>query len=242
MRVLITRPWDDAEPLAAALRARGVESTVTPLLDIRNLPGPPLDLGGVQALLATSANGVRAFATRERSRDLPVYAVGEATARTALANGFEAVEWASGDVEALAGLVRERLDPAAGTLVHVAGTKVAGDLSGMLGAAGFAYRREVMYEARVAEHLPSAAADVMRQVSPLGVILYSPRTAATFVDLVRKAGLAEDCRRLTAICLSRAVADRAAALSWKRIAVAARADQSAVIEAVISVDKSASIG
>lgn len=235
--MLITRPWQDAEPLAAALRTHGVESMIAPLLDIRDFDGPPLDLEGVQGLLATSANGVRAFAAREQARNLPVYAVGDATARTARAEGFQAVKSATGDVEALARLVRERLDPAAGALLHVAGTKVAGDLSGMLTAAGFRYRREVLYEARTADSLPADAVRAIGERSLHGVVLYSPRTAATLAGLVRKADLERDCRILDAFCLSPAVAERAAALSWKRIVIAARPDQSAMVEAVIAVDK-----
>lgn len=237
MRVLITRPREDAEPLAAELRAHGVESMIAPLIEIRNLDGPSLDLDGVQALLATSANGVRAFACREPVRNLPVYAVGDATARTARAEGFHAVESASGDVGALAALVRDRLDPDAGVLTHVAGTKFAGDLSGMLRVAGFRYRREVLYEARTADCLPSAAAEALRDRSLQGVVLYSPRTAATFVDLVRKAGLDGDCGFLSAFCLSRAVAERTAGIMWKRIIVAAHPDQSAMVEAMVTVDK-----
>ncbi len=237
MRILITRPREDAEPLAAALRAHGVNSMIAPLIEIRNLDGPPLDLGGVQALLATSANGVRAFAAREPARDLPVYSVGDATARTARAEGFQAVESASGDVVALATLVRDRLDPHAGALTHVAGTKLAGDLSGMLRAAGFLYRREVLYEARTVDRLPSAAAEALRDRSFQGVVIYSPRTAATFVDLIRKAGLDGDCGFLSAFCLSRAVAERASGITWKRIIIAAHPDQSAMVEAVIVVNK-----
>ena len=52
----------------------------------------PLDLDGVQALIATSANGVRAFAARDPRRSLPVCAVGDATARAASDAGFADVE------------------------------------------------------------------------------------------------------------------------------------------------------
>ena len=237
MRVLITRPWEDAEPLAAALRTHGVDSVVAPLLNVRYLAGPALDLQGVQVLLATSANGVRAFAARQPDRNLPVYAVGDATARTARAEGFAEVEVASGDVAALAELVRDRLDPAAGTLIHAAGTKVAGDLAGMLGEGGFDYRRAVLYEALTAERLPPVAVQGIRDRSLDGVVMYSPRTAATFVKLVQKAELDNNCHAQHAFCLSQAVADRAASISWKSIVVAIRPEQSEMVNAVIAVDK-----
>lgn len=237
MRVLITRPWEDAEPLAAELRTHGIESIMAPLLHVHYLAGPPLDLAGVQALLVTSANGVRAFAARERIRTLPVYAVGDATAKAAQSASFSAVESASGDVAALAGLVVERVKPAAGTLMHVAGSKVAGDLGGMLTTAGFGYRREVLYEARTADSLPPAATRAIGRQWIRGVIVYSPRTAVTFVKLARQAGLEGACGLLTAFCLSRAVAERMAAIPWKHTVVATRSDQSAMVDAVVSVDK-----
>ncbi len=196
-----------------------------------------MDLAGVQGLLATSANGIRAFAAREQARNLPVYAVGDATAKTALAEGFRVVEIATGDVAALARLVRDRVDPAAGALLHVAGTKLAGDLSGMLTAAGFFYRREVLYEARTADRLPPAAARAVRERSLQGIVLYSPRTAATFVELIRNARLQGACSTLRAFCLSQAVADSAAGVSWKRIIVAARPEQPAMLEAMIAGDE-----
>lgn len=237
MRVLITRPWRDGAGLAAALRAHGVDSIIAPLLNIHYWSGPPLDLHGVQSLLVTSANGVRALAAREPTRDLPVYAVGDATARTARRKGFQVVESASGDVAALAKLVRDKLDPAAGALVHVAGTQVAGNLAGMLTAAGFQYRREVLYEAHIPDRLPPTAARAVKEQTLHGVVMYSPRTAATFVDLIRKAELENECQNLRAFCLSQAVADQAGAVSWKSILVVAHPAQSAMVEAVTAVDK-----
>lgn len=67
-RILVTRPRDDAEALAAELDQRGFPVMIQPMLEIRMLEGPPLDLDGVQALLFTSANGVRATAARTKAR------------------------------------------------------------------------------------------------------------------------------------------------------------------------------
>ena len=120
MHVLITRPGDDGARLADTLRSMGHDPLFEPLLTIRQFDGSPLDLSGVQAILATSANGVRAIASRNTERQIPLYAVGDATARSAKEAGFLDVSSASGDVTALAALVREKLDPAKGPLVHVA--------------------------------------------------------------------------------------------------------------------------
>ncbi len=234
MRVLITRPRDDGERLAEALRPMGIEPLLEPLFRIEYKGGPELDLDGVQALLVTSANGARAFAARDGRRDLTVYAVGDAAARAAAEAGFADVESAAGDVETLARLVRSRLDPAQGALLHAAGTTVAGDLAGMVEEAGFAYRRAVLYEAHETDGFSAATVRALKAGAVDGVLFFSPRTAACFVDLVRKGGLAWVCGRIIAFCLSRAVAGKANALTWREICVAARPDQAAVLAAVES--------
>ena len=105
MRVLVTRPLDDARATEARLKSRGHEAVVVPLLQVKFHDGPEIDLSGVQAILATSANGVRAFAQRSARRDLPVFAVGPQTARSAKLAGFSDVKSADGDAADLAKVV-----------------------------------------------------------------------------------------------------------------------------------------
>lgn len=230
MRLLLTRPREDAEPLAAELRRAGHEVLIEPMLEIRPLPDARLDLGGVQAALLTSANGARALAAATARRDLPVCAVGDATARAARSAGFADVASADGDVGALAALVRARLDPAAGRLLHVAGSAVAGDLSGALADAGFAVDRAVLYEARKAAALSPACRAALKDGRLDAALFFSPRSAAAFVRLADTAGLAGACRRLSALCLSRAVADAAGVVPWRGISVAIRPTQADLLD------------
>ena len=230
--VLISPPVADAGPLAAVLAARGIAARLEPLLLIEFSPGPPLALADAQAILATSANGVRALSLRTECRALPLFAVGDATAREAREQGFITVESASGDVAALAALVKRRLDPTQGTLLHVAGTALAGDLAADLASAGFACRREVLYRARTAEGLSEETAAALREGLIDGVLLYSPRTAATFVHLVRAAGLAAQCVRLHAFCLSAAVAAAVNQIAWKAVVTAAMPTEAALVATV----------
>ena len=96
--MVITRPFEDAAPLASELADIGIETIVAPLMVIEVIPGPEIDLAGVQGVLFTSANGARAFAARSSDRDIPVYAVGDATARASKDLKFKNVTTASGDV------------------------------------------------------------------------------------------------------------------------------------------------
>ncbi|MCG5243035.1 uroporphyrinogen-III synthase [Azospirillum doebereinerae] len=226
---------EDAEPLVRRLDALGFACALEPMLSLVWLDGPEPDLTDVQALLFTSANGVRGYARRTGRRDRPVYAVGDATATAAREAGFTQVESASGDVYALAELVRARLDPAGGGLLHVAGSKVAGDLAGLLGGAGFALRREALYDALPAGRLSEETATIFRTSDLNGVLFFSPRTARSFVKLLAEAGLVDRCRTVDAFCLSPAVAEAARAYGdqgvtpWRSVRVAPRPEQDALL-------------
>ena len=137
LQALVTRPRGESETLAAALAVRGIEALIEPLMEIRFFTSAALDLAGVQAVLCTSANGARALARASDEREIPILAVGDASAARARSEGFTVVESARGDVNDLVRLAAARLRPEGGPLLHVAGNVVAGDLLGALRARGF---------------------------------------------------------------------------------------------------------
>lgn len=232
MRILVTRPIDDVAPLADRLAARGHAVLVEPLLSIELLDGPMLDIAGVQAILLTSANGARAVARRIAARDLPVLAVGDATAAAARAAGFADVASANGDVEDLARLARERLKPGSGPLLHAAGSVTAGDLARQLGEAGFTLRREVLYRAEPAAALSEATRAAFAADGIDSVLFFSPRTAATFARLAREARLEPHLQRVVAFALSPAVKTAAGGLPWRAVETAEQPAQASLIDLV----------
>ena len=236
MKALVTRPEEDAAPLARALAARGIETLLAPMLRITPLPDAARRLAdaliGVQALLFTSANGARVFAQASARRELPVFAVGDASAAAARLADFRSVASAGGDVADLAALVAARLSPAHGALLHPAGSVTAGDLAGMLGAQGFTLRRVTVYEAQPAESLPPDAAAAMARGAVELALFFSPRTAAGFVRLAAAAGLAPAAERMTALALSPAVAAALAPLPWRTVLVARAPTQTELLAAL----------
>jgi uroporphyrinogen-III synthase len=232
MRLLITRPAEDAAPLARALAQRGHETIIEAVMTIVDVAAPAMDLDGAQALLITSANGIRAFGRAHAGRALPVCAVGYASARAARELGFDDVRSADGNIETLAAMVEKDFDAGGGALVHVAGTHLAGDLAGRLTAAGFEMRRAVLYEARAADAIGAKTAEALNTGPLNGVLLFSPRTADLFCSLISAAGLVEACRPLTAYCLSAAVAEKARGLPWGGIVVADTPDSQALLDVI----------
>jgi uroporphyrinogen-III synthase len=236
VRLLVTRPEADSAALADELATLGHSVLTEPLLDIRPT-GTPLALDGIAAVLLTSANGARALAAAATRRDIPVYAVGAATAATARSAGFTTVESADGDAASLAALVRSRREPGEGALLHAAGAARAGDLAGDLRKAGFAVRVEILYEAVPAASLSRAARAAIAEGRLDGVLLFSPRTARLFAALVDRAGLDLAAGALDAYCLSREVADALGSLPFRRIRVAAQPTRRALI-ACLATDSS----
>lgn len=229
MRVLVTRPQGDAELTAALLSAKGHDAIVAPLLDIRMRPGPDIALDDVQAILVTSANGVRALAHRTQRRDVKIFAVGTQTASAARALGFRNVADAAGDGAALAALVAAQLMPKAGPLLHAAGAEAHGALAELLTQKGFTLRREVLYEARAADMLPQAARYALAERRLDAVLFYSPRTARIFTGLVQAGGVRDGCREIIALCISQPTADALAPLAFRDIRVAAHPDSEALL-------------
>ena len=229
-RILITRPEEDAAAFAEILTGLGHQAFLEPMLTVRTRGDASLDATGAQALLFTSANGVRAAARLTGARAIRALCVGDATARAAREAGFIRVDSASGDVDALARLATSLCQPAAGPLVHVAGTVSAGDLAGNLEAAGFAVNRAVLYEAVPTERLSPAARNALVNGKIDAVALFSPRTARTFARLVRREELDALFARVDMLCLSAAVAEALESLPRRRLLVAAEPTQDALIE------------
>ncbi len=234
MRLLITRPKEDAKPLVQSLKEQGHDPVLFPLLTIKpETDGAKalaeLKVKDVQALLMTSANGVRAFATADKRRSFKVMAVGDATATQAREAGFKDIHSASGDVEALSALIKEKCSPDKGKLVHVAGSRVAGDLKGLLEKDGFEYQRIVLYSAEATTELSATLKQQITQHSIDAVLLYSPRTASAFVDLVEKAKLKDHLKYMVAYGLSAAVASKLTSAGFKDIKTAKTPDQEALL-------------
>ena len=217
MQILITRPEPDARELALVLLAAGHKPVTEPLMHVEFAEVPTLALAGVQAILLTSANGARALARSTSERDMALFCVGEASAGQARADGFTNITNSQGDSAALAKRVIANCAPSGGPLLHVAGSVVAGDLAGQLASAGFETRREVLYEAVVATDLSDDAKRVLAGGMIDAVMLFSPRTAKTFVSLLHNAHLEGAWPGLDLLCLSQAVADEMAGLACRSI-------------------------
>jgi uroporphyrinogen-III synthase len=203
---------------------------IEPLLTIERVPGVAPDLAGVQALVLTSANAAPALSAP--ARQLPLFAVGDATARAAERAGCSRVISAAGSGADLARLIAQHCRPERGALLHLSGEHVRPGLAEGLAAVGFDLRRQVVYRAVAARGLSPVTVEALVQRQIGAVLLFSPRTAQTFVELISRHGLQGDLVATAAICLSAAVAQPCRELVWRAIYLAARPEPGPLLEAL----------
>jgi uroporphyrinogen-III synthase len=103
LRVLVTRPREQAQPLVEALVAQGFEVVVEPLIATEPLSDEPIDVRGYDCVIVTSANGARELARRMNETPEKIAAIGPGTVAALEDSGLRADVVA--DVQTQEGLV-----------------------------------------------------------------------------------------------------------------------------------------
>ena len=215
MKVWVTRARPGAERTAERLVALGFTPLVVPLLEIRPLDAT-LDLADVQALAFTSLNGVAAFAALSPDRALPVFAVGDATARAARDAGFASVRSAEGSLNDLATLIRAEASGL--SILHPGAAEPAGDLSAAVGDTA-RLRSIAVYGARETRADPPEDWDT--------ALVHSPRAGRALAAL-----MAGQPTMHVAIAISDAAAEPLRTAGFAGVLVAASPTEPALLAAL----------
>jgi uroporphyrinogen-III synthase len=239
MAVLVTRPHPDDETTAAALRERGFEVLRAPMLRFEAVPFGDDEDADYGAVIVTSANALRAIASRladSRLLKLPLFAVGEHTATAARDAGFAQVIAAKGGASALRDLVQTSVKSKqlkkAGTLLYLAGADLARDLAGELGEKGFTVVTHTTYRMVPATSLPREICDAFVAHQVEAVLHYSRRSARAFLEAARAGGVEISALALPQCCISSAVAAVLRDAGATQVTAAAQADENALFEAL----------
>jgi uroporphyrinogen-III synthase len=234
MRIALTRPYDDSERTAAALRARGHEVLVAPLMQLEPVT---VDIRpSWAAVIVTSANAPGAIAAhpaRAALIKLPVFAVGRRSADACRYAGFADVVTAGGDLRDLVRLIVERRADAKGPLLYLAGEDRAADLVGELHGRGIAAEMAVVYRAATASYPPALVA-ALKAAEIDAVLHFSRRSAENYLAGAALAGIAKQALAVRHLCLSAQIAEPLKAAGAARVAVPAHPDEASLIALVNS--------
>jgi uroporphyrinogen-III synthase len=229
MHLLVTRPEPDGERTAAKLRARGCDVMLASLLRVENIDA---DLGGEwHAVAVTSVNALRAIADQpglDRLLETPAFAVGGRTADAAVVQGFENVISADGDIGDLVRVIKTHLGHGARVL-YLAGEDRSGDLAGELAGAGIDVATRVVYRAVALKSFPQDVREALTAGWLDGVLHFSRRSAATFIDCAAAAGITGQALAPAHYCLSAQVAAPLEAAGARAIRVADQPTEAALI-------------
>ena len=240
MAILVTRPLPDGETTAGALRTRGFEVVLAPML--RFEPVAFHDDGDAYgAVVVTSANALRAIAPRLPGSPLlklPLFAVGDHTADAARGCGFANVISAKSDADGLRERVLASVKAKAlkktSPLLYLAGADLARDLPGELGERGFTVVTQTTYRMVAVPSLPDEARRAFAANEVNAVLHYSRRSARAFLEAVRAAGVEISALSLPQGCLSAAIATVLRDAGAARVFVASAPDEGALLVALES--------
>ena len=194
-RVVVLRPEPGATATARHARQLGLEPIVIPLFAIEPVAWEAPDPSGFDALLMTSANAVRtAGEPLTVLGELPVHAVGEATAEAAREAGFAVASVGDAGIDALL----DSLPPGL-KLLHLCGADRREPQASRQGITPI-----VVYRAK------AIGAPDLSAIEGAVVLLHSPRAGRHLAELVSERG------NIAVIGISAAAAEAAGA-GWKQV-------------------------
>ena len=225
-RVLIIRPAGQADLLATRIKSIGMEPVVVPAVAVL----PPLSWDGVDGAMArlnqyawvlfTSANGVRMFFDRGRTRGgvpasptLRWAAIGPGTAAALEEVGIRG-SWLPSRY--LGESVGDELPISRGQRVlRVRGETASPVATSRLRARGVAVDEVVAY--RIVEAPPGSEA-LLRQAWTQGIdaiVFTSASTVRGFAQLAEQAGVADDVSSVTTFAIGPVTAEAMTAMGWE---------------------------
>ena len=214
--IFVIRPEPGLQSTLAAARELGLAVIGRPLFDVVPLRWTAPDAAGFDGLLIGSANAIRhGGEALEGLKQLPVYAVGEATADAAREAGFTVAETGSGGLQA----VLDNL-PAPRRLLRLAGAENIA----LTPPAGITITECVVYKVR-ALALTGSDEVSLRAAKPL-VLLHSAAAARHFAEECERRNL--DKTRISLACIGPRVAE-AAGTGWRTVRAAPQPDDAALL-------------
>lgn len=231
LSVLITRPLPEAEDYAAELQGQGFETYLAPMLEIVPLPFDVLD--DFDALIFTSAEGVRAYCDGGGVVKGQAICVGKYTAHAARDAGFEAVVNVAGTGRDVVDYIgKSNLN-----YLHIGGKHVAYPIAEKLRAFGTNCTHVPVYEAQKVSDISPDILDAIREKRIDVVTFYSKRTAEAFLDLAAQSGVVEALNTIKCLSISDAVLEcvRLYNYEWNGLYVSSTPDRTGMLEQLKSI-------
>lgn len=187
--LVITRPEPGLSETAHRVSQLGWKPLLMPVMGIQALPVEFIEIKTVQAIVFTSRQAVlptvqQLSAQHIPYQQIPVFTVGDITAKDAKHAGFVCVISADKDAVALASLIKEKLHPDQGTLFFPSAKGQGILLMALLKQAGFTVSRREVYQAQPVEKLSDDFIQALTLEEVNSILFFSSETARFFLRLL----------------------------------------------------------
>ncbi|MBM3468783.1 MAG: uroporphyrinogen-III synthase [Alphaproteobacteria bacterium] len=221
MHILITRPVENAIPLATKLKNLGHQVLIDPLLKIIPLKVQLPPLQTYQAIVATSQHALYSFSHLTTERDIPLWCVGSESAKAAKSLGFKNIHEASGTAQNLVERLIETIKPFdEKSILHISGDVIRVDIVSILLKNNISAERIILYKSEASSSFSNETRHAIENKFLDAVLFFSPRTARIFYNLCHSLKIDHFCSSLIAVCLSKEIKTEIQGLPWKKIQTA----------------------
>lgn len=223
--LVITRPEPGLSETAQRINQLGWQPLLMPVMTIEALPTEFVAIENVQAIIFTSRQAIKPIVQQLSTQNLaykkiPVFTVGDITAKDAQKAGFYNVISADKDAVALASLIKKKLDPQIGILLFPVAKGQGKLLDALLKQAGFTIFLREVYQAKPVQKLSDEFLQALQAKKINSILFFSSETARYFLELLPE-NFQENLKFIQAIGISiktKVILER---VSWRSIEIAA---------------------
>jgi len=220
MNILITRPLIDAEDLMGKFFSLGHKIIHVPTLKISFAKIEPIDANQYDAFIFTSANAIRNLKVIKQDKSKLCFCVGAITEKIVRMSGYNNTISAGGTVNALKNLIISSSQISKKSkIAYFCGDNVSYDLDLELKREGIKTKKIINYTSEKITDLNEDNKKFIINYPPDIIFVYSARSAASFIEIVKKYTLYTLMTGSQVMCISKKVADVFTSNNWKKVKI-----------------------
>jgi uroporphyrinogen-III synthase len=217
MHIVLTRPIEDSLELMRNLKIINHVVIHLPLINIKGISNKNINFDNCKGIIFTSANAIKFLNTKNISKNIHCYCVGDATEKKAKKSGFYNAISAGGNVDALIELIIRTFDKKTGKLIYISSEFISKDLDIELTKKGYLVDRIVNYTSEPVAQIEQNTLEYIKQNKPDVVCVYSEKSAINLKDLIGKYSLVDVMTQTNLMCLSKKISSVLEFIKWKKI-------------------------
>ena len=220
MNILLTRPLIDSEDLMGKLFSLGHNIIHMPTLKISSAMIDPINPDKFDAFIFTSSNAIRSLNLSKTDKSKLCFCVGKITEKIVRQKGFVNTISAGGTVNALKNIILN--SPSLNkkkNIAYFSGDNVTSDLDLELKREGFHIEKIVNYTSEKIDELNKDTKEIINNHPPDIILVYSKRSAESFIELVKKYSLKGLMTESRVMCISEKVLNVFKQAGWNKLEI-----------------------